>query len=160
MSVTGIILFVVFLLVKSLLSKKRGGGQREADEAPAARRASMQEAHEKPRLGGERPEDVRKMQEMQEMLELLLDERAAQRKERTWQEADTSVGTPSAAVSAPAAPRPAEKRRREPPPAKAEAAHGAKPVDLAPAAMMQAVVLAEILGRPKALRGRNPYFRR
>lgn len=157
MSVTGIILFVVFLLVKSLLSKKRGGGQREADEAPAARRASMQEAHEKPRLGGERPEDVRKMQEM---LELLLAERAAQRKERTWQEADTSVGTPSAAVSAPAAPRPAEKRRREPPPAKAEAAHGAKPVDLAPAAMMQAVVLAEILGRPKALRGRNPYFRR
>ena len=157
MSVTGIILFVVFLLVKSLLSKKRGGGQREADEAPAARRASMQEAHEKPRLGGERPEDVRKMQEM---LELLLDERAAQRKERTWQGADTSVGMPSAAVSAPAAPRPAEKRRREPPPAKAEAAHGAKPVDLAPAAMMQAVVLAEILGRPKALRGRNPYFRR
>ena len=157
MSVTGIILFVVFLLVKSLLSKKRGGGQREADEAPAARRASMQEAHEKPRLGGERPEDVRKMQEM---LELLLAERAAQRKERTWQEADTSVGTPSAAVSAPAAPRPAEKRRREPPPAKAEAAHGAKPIDLAPAAMMQAVVLAEILGRPKALRGRNPYFRR
>ena len=157
MSVTGIILFVVFLLVKSLWSKKRGGGQREADEAPAARRASMQEAHEKPRLGGERPEDVRKMQEM---LELLLAERAAQRKERTWQEADTSVGTPSAAVSAPAAPRPAEKRRREPPPAKAEAAHGAKPVDLAPAAMMQAVVLAEILGRPKALRGRNPYFRR
>lgn len=155
MSVTGIILFVVFLLVKSLLSKKRGGGQREADEAPAARRASMQEAHEKPRLGGERPEDVRKMQEM---LELLLDERAAQRKERTWQEADTSVGTPLAAVSAPAAPRPAEKRRREPPPA--EAAHGAKPIDLAPAAMMQAVVLAEILGRPKALRGRNPYFRR
>lgn len=157
MSVTGIILFVVFLLVKSLLSKKRGGGQREADEAPAARRASMQEAHEKPRLGGERPEDVRKMQEM---LELLLDERAAQRKERTWQGADTSVGMPSAAVSAPAAPRPTEKRRREPPPAKAEAAHGAKPVDLAPAAMMQAVVLAEILGRPKALRGRNPYFRR
>ena len=157
MSVTGIILFVVFLLVKSLLSKKRGGGQREADEAPAARRASMQEAHEKPRPGGERPEDVRKMQEM---LELLLDERAAQRKERTWQEADTSVGTPSAAVSAPAAPRPAEKRRREPPPAKAEAAHGAKPIDLAPAAMMQAVVLAEVIGRPKALRGRNPYFRR
>ena len=157
MSVTGIILFVVFLLVKSLLSKKRGGGQREADEAPAARRASMQEAHEKPRLGGERPEDVRKMQEM---LELLLAERAAQRKERTWQEADTSVGTPSAAVSAPAAPRPAEKRRREPPPAKAEAAHGAKPIDLAPAAMMQAVVLAEVIGRPKALRGRNPYFRR
>mgnify|MGYP000845839766 FL=1 len=157
MSVTGIILFVIFLLVKSLLSKKRGGGQREADEAPAARRASMQEAHEKPRPGGERPEDVRKMQEM---LELLLDERAAQRKERTWQEADTSVGTPSTAVSAPAAPRPAEKRRREPPPAKAEAAHGAKPIDLAPAAMMQAVVLAEILGRPKALRGRNPYFRR
>ena len=155
MSVTGIILFVIFLLVKSLLSKKRGGGQREVDEAPAARRASMQKAHEKPRLGGERPEDVRKM------LELLLDERAAQRKERTWQEADTSVGTPSTAVSAPAAPRPAEKRRREPPPpAKAEAAHGAKPIDLAPAAMMQAVVLAEILGRPKALRERNPYFRR
>ncbi|WP_314620189.1 dihydropteroate synthase [uncultured Selenomonas sp.] len=155
MSVTGIILFVIFLLVKSLLSKKRGGGQREADEAPAARRASMQEAHEKPRP--ERPEDVRKMQEM---LEMLLDERAAQRKERTWQEADTSVGTPSTAVSAPAAPRPAEKRWREPPPAKAEAAHGAKPIDLAPAAMMQAVVLAEVIGRPKALRGRNPYFRR
>ena len=57
-----------------------------------------------------------------------------------------------------------EVRRREMRHREAQAAHekpaaGALALDLAPAAMLQAVVLAEVLGRPKAQRRRSPYFR-
>ena len=154
MSTTGIVLFIVFLLVKGLLDKKKEKEKRQ-------RRTQEQVAANIRQAEGE-PEIL--PQEQAQMQALL----------RRFFPEQLPVHEPSALMqeqlplvqAAPAAVPPAaeEVRRREMRHREAQAAHekpaaGALALDLAPAAMLQAVVLAEVLGRPKAQRRRSPYFR-
>ena len=154
MSTTGIILFIVFLLVKGLLDKKKEKEKRQ-------RRTQEQVAANIWQAEGE-PEILPQEQaQMQELLRRFFPEQLPVR------EPSALVQEPQPLVqAAPAAVPPAaeEVRRREMRHREAQAAHeepaaGALALDLAPAAMLQAVVLAEVLGRPKAQRRRSPYFR-
>ena len=67
---------------------------------------------------------------------------------------------PASAARSPASLRHAESRGKKLQHSPEEAASPrALALDLAPAGLLQAVVLAEIIGRPKAQRRRSPYFR-
>ena len=89
-----------------------------------------------------------------------LDERAAAvETSDVPSEALSEIESASAARS-PASLRHAENRGEKLQNSPEEAARPrALALDLAPAGLLQAVVLAEIIGRPKAQRRRSPYFR-
>ena len=147
MSVTGIVLFVIFLLVKSLLDKKKKETRRQ--KAPESS-ASPDE------MGGtaENPAEV------QDLLRRFLDERAAAIETSDVPSEALSEIEPASAARSPASQRHAENRGKKLQNSPEEAASPrALALDLAPAGLLQAVVLAEIIGRPKAQRRRSPYFR-
>ena len=154
MSVTGIVLFVIFLLVKSLLDKKK----------KQARRQKAPESSASPDEMGGTPETMQVMAknpaEVQDLLRRFLDERAtAVETSDVPSEALSEIEAASAARS-PASLRHAESRGKKLQNSPEEAARPrALALDLTPAGLLQAVVLAEVIGRPKAQRRRSPYFR-
>ena len=154
MSVTGIVLFVIFLLVKSLLDKKK----------KEARRQKAPESSAFPDEMGGMPETMQVMAknpaEVQDLLRRFLDERAAAvETSDVPSEALSEIESASAARS-PASLRHAESRGKKLQNSPEEAARPrALALDLAPAGLLQAVVLAEVIGRPKAQRRQSPYFR-
>ena len=154
MSVTGIVLFVIFLLVKSLLDKKK----------KEARRQKAPESSASPDEMGGTPETMQVMAknpaEVQDLLRRFLDERAAAvETSDVPSEALSEIESASAARSS-ASLRHAENRGKKLQNLPEEAARPrALTLDLAPAGLLQAVVLAEVIGRPKAQRRRSPYFR-
>ena len=154
MSVTGIVLFVIFLLVKSLLDKKKKEARRQKAPESSASLDEMGGTAETTQVMAENPTEVR------DLLRRFLDERAAAGETRDVpSEALSEIEPPSAARS-PASQRHAENRGKKLQNSPEEAASPrALALDLAPAGLLQAVVLAEIIGRPKAQRRRSPYFR-
>ena len=150
MSVTGIVLFVIFLLVKSLLDKKKKEARRQKAPESSASPDEMGGTAETTQVMVENPTEVR------DLLRRFLDERAAAVE---TSEALSEIESASAARS-PASLRHAENRGKKLQNSPEEAARPrALALDLAPAGLLQAVVLAEIIGRPKAQRRRSPYFR-
>ena len=154
MSVTGIVLFIVFLLVKSLLNKKKKEARREKTPEASAAPAAMGGTAETTQVMAENPAEVR------DLLRRFLDERAAAVETNDVpSEALSEIESASAARS-PASLRHAESRGKKLQNSPEEAARPrALALDLVPAGLLQAVVLAEIIGRPKAQRRRSPYFR-
>ncbi len=154
MSVTGIVLFVIFLLVKSLLDKKKKEARRQKVPKPSASPDAMGGTPETMQVMAENPAEV------QDLLRRFLDERAAAiETSDVPSEALSEIESASAARS-PASLRHAENRGKKLQNLPEEAAKPrALALDLAPAGLLQAVVLAEIIGRPKAQRRRSPYFR-
>lgn len=154
MSVTGIVLFVIFLLVKSLLDKKKKEARRQKAPESSASLDEMGGMAETTQVMAENPTEVR------DLLRRFLDERAAAVETRDVpSEALSEIESASAARS-PASLRHAESRGKKLQNSPEEAARPcALALDLAPAGLLQAVVLAEIIGRPKAQRRRSPYFR-
>ena len=148
MSVTGIILFVIFLLVTNLLDKKkrkaRQKRQSEALEPPVDLRETATETQ------GAAPSD-----EMQALLRRFFSAQEAASEEPSAPRAAVAVHTAASlaidGVDAP--PHKGVQRQEMEQPAPAAAA------PFLAAAMLQAAVLAEVIGRPKAQRGRSPYFR-
>lgn len=153
MSVTGIILFIIFLFVKSLLDKKKREARRqELPETSALLADEMGGTTGAPQVMAENPSEI------QDLLRRFLGERARQMEEGSVpQEAAAAVETASGAAAL-AASRHVE-RREEHREVQEAAQNGALALDFAPPAMLQAVVLAEVIGRPKAQRRRSPYFR-
>ena len=154
MSVTGIVLFVIFLLVKSLLDKKK----------KEARRQKAPESSASPDEMGGTPETMQVMAknpaEVQDLLRRFLDERAAAVETSDVPSEALSEIEPASAARAPASLRHAESRGKKLQNSPEEAARPrALALDLTPAGLLQAVVLAEVIGRSKAQRGRSPYFR-
>ncbi|EJU25423.1 hypothetical protein [Selenomonas sp. CM52] len=154
MSVTGIVLFVIFLLVKSLLDKKKKEARRQKVPESSASPDGMGGTAETTQVMVENPTEVR------DFLRRFLDERAAAvETSDVPSEALSEIESASAARS-PASLRHAENRGKKLQNSLEEAARPrALALDLAPAGLLQAVVLAEIIGRPKAQRRRSPYFR-
>ena len=154
MSVTGIVLFVIFLLVKSLLDKKKREARRQKlPETSALPADEMGGTTGAPQVMAENPA------EMRDLLRRFLGGRVQQMEEESVpQEAAAAVETMSGA-SALAASRHVETMREELREVQESAQSGALALDFAPPAMLQAVVLAEVIGRPKAQRRRSPYFR-
>ena len=156
MSVTGIVLFIVFLLVKSLLDKKKKEARREKTPEASAAPAAMGR-----RLEAAQAQVVAEdSAEARELLRRFFGGRAAEIEERDVPR-DVFSGieaTPAAASSASL--RHAEKWGEELQNSQeGTEKSGALALDLAPAAMLQAVMLAEVIGRPKAQRRRSLYFR-
>lgn len=146
MSTTGIILFIVFLLVKGLLDQKKEKEKRQ-------RRTQEQAAANSREAEGEPAPLPQEQVQMQDLLRHFFPEQLP------VQEPSALVQAAAAAVPSAEAPRRREMQRREAQAVHEEPAAGALALDLAPSAMLQAVVLAEVLGRPKAQRRRSPYFR-
>ena len=98
--------------------------------------------------------------EVQDLLRRFLDERAAAvETSDVPSEALSEIESASAARSS-ASLRHAENRGKKLQNSPEEAASPrALALDLAPTGLLQAVMLAEIIGRPKAQRRRSPYFR-
>ena len=152
MSVTGIVLFVIFLLVKSLLDKKKKEARRQKAPESSASPDEMGGTAETMQVMAENPTEVR------DLLRRFLDERAAAvETSDVPSEALSEIESASAARS-PASLRHAENRGEKLQNSPEEAARP-RALDLAPAGLLQAVVLAEVIGRPKAQRRRSPYFR-
>ena len=154
MSVTGIVLFVIFLLVKSLLDKKK----------KEARRQKAPESSASPDEMGGTPETMQVMAknpaEVQDLLRRFLDERAAAVETSDVPSEALSEIESASAARLPASQCHAESRGKKLQNSPEEAARPrALALDFAPAGLLQAVVLAEIIGRPKAQRRRSPYFR-
>ena len=154
MSVTGIVLFVIFLLVKSLLDKKKKEARRQKAPESSASPDEMGGTAETTQVMVENPTEVR------DLLRRFLDERvAAVETSDVPSEALSEIEPPSAA-RLPASQCHAESRGKKLQNSLEEAARPrALALDFAPAGLLQAVVLAEIIGRPKAQRRRSPYFR-
>ena len=154
MSVTGIVLFVIFLLVKSLLDKKKKEARRQKVPESSASPDEMGGTAETTQVMVENPTEVR------DLLRRFLDERgAAVETSDVPSEALSEIESASAARS-PASLRHAENRGKKLQNSLEEAARPrALALDFAPAGLLQAVVLAEVIGRPKAQRRRSPYFR-
>ena len=154
MSVTGIVLFIVFLLVKSLLNKKKKEARREKTPEASAAPAAMGGRLETAQAVDEDSAEAR------ELLRRFFGGRTAELEERDVpRDVFSGIEATSAAASS-ASLRHAEKWGEELQNSQeATEKSGALALDLAPAAMLQAVVLAEVIGRPKAQRRRSPYFR-
>ena len=154
MSVTGIVLFVIFLLVKSLLDKKKKETRRQKAPESSASPDEMGGTAETTQVMAENPTEVR------DLLRRFLDERAAAvETSDVPSEALSEIESASAARS-PASLRHAENRGEKLQNLPEEAVRPrALALDLASAGLLQAVVLAEIIGRPKAQRRQSPYFR-
>ena len=154
MSVTGIILFVIFLLVTNLLDKKkrkaRQQRQSEALEPPVDLRETATET-----------QGAAQSEEMQALLHRFFSAQEAASEEPSAPRAAAAVHTASSLVidGVDAPPHKAVQRQEMEQPPREPAASGALALDFTPAAMLQAAVLAEVIGRPKAQRGRSPYFR-
>ena len=96
---------------------------------------------------------------MQELLRRFFPEQLPVREPSALVQEPQPLVQASTAVLPAAAAHRREMQRREAQAVHEEPAAGALALDFAPSAMLQAVVLAEILGRPKAQRRRSPYFR-
>ena len=154
MSVTGIILFVIFLLVKSLLDKKKKEARRQKAPESSASPDEMGGMPETTQVMAENPAEVR------DLLRRFLDERAAAVETSDVPSEALSEIESASVVRSPASLRHAESRGKKLQNSPEEAARPrALALDLVPAGLLQAVVLAEIIGRPKAQRRRSPYFR-
>lgn len=154
MSVTGIVLFIVFLLVKSLLDKKKKEARREKTPEASAAPAAMGGRLEAAQVVAEDSAEAR------ELLRRFFGGRTAELEERDVPR-DVFSGIEAAPTAASSASlRHAEKWGKE----LQNSQEGTEKSDalaleLSPAAMLQAVMLAEVIGRPKAQRRRSPYFR-
>ena len=154
MSVTGIVLFVIFLLVKSLLDKKKKEARRQKAPESSASPDEMGGPPETTQVMAKNPAEVR------DLLRRFLDERAAAVETSDVPSEALSEIEPASAARSPASLRHAENRGKKLQNSPEEAASPrALALDLAPTGLLQAVVLAEIIGRPKAQRRRSPYFR-
>lgn len=153
MSTTGIVLFIVFLLVKGLLDKKKEKEKRQ-------RRTQEQAAANSREAEGEPAPLPQEQVQMQELLRRFFPEQLPVHEPSALMQEQLPLvqAAPAAALPAAAAHR-REMQRREAQAVHEEPAAGALALDFAPSAMLQAVVLAEVLGRPKAQRRRSPYFR-
>ena len=152
MSVTGIVLFVIFLLVKSLLDKKKKEARRQKAPESSASPDEMGGPPETTQVMAKNPTEVR------DLLRRFLDERAAA--VETSDVPSEALSEIESAARSPASLRHAENRGKKLQNSPEEAASPrALALDLAPTGLLQAVVLAEIIGRPKAQRRRSPYFR-
>lgn len=155
MSVTGIVLFVIFLLVKNWLDKKKRKERRQRPPDAVEPTADLQESGHETQLSAVRQE------EMQDLLHRFFSAQSIEPEEKNAPQAAAAASASASELAQPttAAPHRTMQRRASEHSAQEQAATGAVMLDAAPAAMLQAVVLAEVIGRPKAQRRRSPYFR-